>query len=425
MTLLRGILTASILLITTSAAAYTIRFDPPHPSSHDAVRVLTYTICPASVRADVQRTGQSFVIDFPSMGVGCIATPTPVLTPVNLGVLEGGTYEVTTRIMGSETARKTLEVRGVDPFAVYPAGASTTGGGEVLIGTPGLFSGEQTPKVFFGTTEATRLIYRGPFLGAEPPPHSAGIVDVTVMVGEQRNVARHAFKYYEPSAAPEPFVFERLLFPVHHSGPGANGSEWRTDTFISSAIFGHGRPLVFHTPPCSTCPTMITTPVQVDLERRNEGLILYLARGARENLAVTSRARDLSRQLLTAGTEIPVVGDEQFREFILMPNIPAEPAHRYMLRLWAHRNPSRGGLLPVMVSSGNASEGTNELLWPTADPDLLFRAVDLTPLVAKFPAGERLTVRVGNLEDSIWALLSITNNETQHVTVIAPHAYDR
>ena len=429
MTGFRGFFATSLVLISTSAAAYTIRFDPPNPSSHDAVRVWTYTICPASFRANVQRTGQSISIDFPSMGVGCIATPTPVLTPVNLGVLEGGTYEVTARIMGSETARKTLEVRGVDPFAVYPAGAPTTGGGEVLIGTPGLFSelrsGEQTVRVFFGTTEATRLIYRGPFLGAEPPPHSAGIVDVTVIVGEERNVARHAFKYFEPSAVPEPFVFERLLFPVHHSGPGANGSDWRTDTFISSAIFGHGRPLVFHKPPCRKCPATITTAVQIDLERQNEGLILHLARGGRENVAVSSRARDLSRQLLSAGTEIPVVGTEQFREFILIPNIPAEPAHRYMLRLWTLRNPDRNALIPIVITSQNASESVSELPWTTSDPDLLFRAIDLTPLIAKFPAGERLTLRVGDIQESVWALLSITNNDTQHVTAIAPHAFDR
>jgi hypothetical protein len=425
MTGFRVFLAISLLIITTSAAAFTIRFDPPNPSSHDAVRVWTYTICPASFRANVQRTGQSFIIDFPARDVGCIATPTPVLTSVNLGVLEGGTYEVSARIMGEEIGRRSLEVRGVDPFALYPAGVPTSGGGEVQIGTLWQFSsGQESVRVFFGTSEA-RVFHSGPVLAAEPPPHSAGLVDVTVMAGEERIVARQAFKYYEPSTVPEPFVFERLLLPVHHSGPGANGSEWRTDTFIGSTFYHLGRPLIFHAPPCSTCSTRITAPVHLDLERQNEGLILYLARGGRENLAVSSRARDVSRQLLTAGTEIPVVGTEQFREFILIPNIPAEPAHRYMLRLWALRNPGRSGLFPIVVSSTNASEGTNELLWTTADPDLLFRAIDLTPLIAKFPVGERLTLRVGDMQESIWALLSITNNDTQHVTVIAPHAFDR
>ena len=53
MTGFRGFLATSLVLISTSAAAYTIRFDPPNPSSHDAVRVWTYTICPASFRAEI------------------------------------------------------------------------------------------------------------------------------------------------------------------------------------------------------------------------------------------------------------------------------------------------------------------------------------------------------------------------------------
>lgn len=96
-----------------------------------------------------------------------------------------------------------------------------------------------------------------------------------------------------------------------------------------------------------------------------------------------------------------------------------------MLRLWAQRNPLRSVLIPIVITSANASESTNELPGTTSDPDLLFRAIDLTPLIAKFPAGERLTIHVGDMQEPIWALLSITNNDTQHVTVIVPHAYDR
>jgi|SRR5688572_4165124 len=395
-----------------------IRFDPPNPSSHDAVTVWGYSICPASARGIVTRHGRSIVIDFPSLGGGCIATPSPFRVPVNLGVLEAGTYDVTVRLMGTETDRDTLEVRGVDPLPVYPAGAPTSGRGRVYIGKDYAFSGRDVRAVVFGSVEGRVLGPAGEWLVVEAPPQAPGIVDVTVVSRDERLVIPHSFKYYE-GTEPDPFVYEPLLVPVHYNGPGANGSEWRSETWIGAAFFS-SRPILFHVPPCSTCSEEVRELVKIDSARRDEGLILYVARGALADLAVSTRARDMSRRLSNSGTEIPVVGMEQFRRLVVLPNIAREREHRYMLRIWAERAPDDRPDVGITWSTGRLTNGTTVTLDRTADPRFFFRSIDVTSQIHSAPAGEPLTLYVGG--GPVWALLTITNNETQHVTAVAPPA---
>jgi hypothetical protein len=54
-----------------------------------------------------------------------------------------------------------------------------------------------------------------------------------------------------------------------------------------------------------------------------------------------------------------------------------------------------------------------------------FGSMDLSSALKQLRQGERATVRItpggADPDTRIWAMISITNNETQHVTIISPH----
>src|SRR5205823_3285303 len=131
--------------------------------------------------------------------------------------------------------------------------------------------------------------------------------------------SKAALIYYDASAA-DPAVFEPILFPLSFEGPGAFGSQWTTESFL----YANGAGAFFRdTLPCSGCSTSFTIGTKQLINDGNPwGHVLYAMRGTAGSLVMASRIRDTSRQSQTAGTEVPVVRESDFRAQLRFLNTP-------------------------------------------------------------------------------------------------------
>lgn len=398
-----------------------LRFEPAHPSSRDAVKVFALTACPAGTRGVVKRSGSAIEVDFPSVYEGCIATPLLYPAPVELGVLEPGSYEVTAKLMGSITGRARLEVRGVGAHIVYPPASPVGGGGRIFIGESYEFFGPyEVRQVRFGSVGA-RILQGYDRLVVEAPPHPPAIVDVTIVTRSGNVVIPHSFKYFE-GERPDPFGYEPLLVPVFYSGPGAAGSHWRTEVWLGT-VTSFSRPIVFHPPPCAACPGEVRGVLKVEGPSRPDGLVLHLARGGRPDLVSSIRAQDMSRTHSNAGTELPLVGTEQFRERVRLINVPRGVENRYSLRVWSRSEGQRSSTARLAISAQSSAPVTYlELkLSEGLNRGFSFGVVDLSAQIRSTPQGDPLTVSVSaEGAEVLWAMLTITNEATGQVTILTP-----
>lgn len=386
----------AVLLLFAASARAQIVFDHPYPDSHTPVRATVVSTQCAPDRPTVTISGTSIDINIGQIPrFGCIPQLQPKEIVATLGVLPPGNYAVHTSGAGIAAMSATLFVRGVDPFRVTPPGAPATGGGEVGIVSDADWPIVKPYEVAFDGVPAKVVSATFDVLTVEPPPHAPGVVDVTVSSNGRTETSRAAFVYYEEGVAPNPIAFERVLFPVAFEGSGAYGSRWTT------ASAAYGRFAVFAFQPCAVCATKLVGAMSFDHPTRPDGLSLFVGRGAHEDLTFSSRIRDLSRQAESAGTAVPVVREEDFRRFVVFSNIPTGPNLRATLRLWA----------------------TDESAFPRTtrlSPDgLPFLTLDVTDRVAALPPGTPLYF-VAEKGGRIWAMLTVTNNVTQQVTVMTP-----
>jgi hypothetical protein len=104
--------------------------------------------------------------------------------------------------------------------------------------------------------------------------------------------------------------------------------------------------------------------------------------------------------------------------------VPTDPKYRVALRLFRTDGaPAVSFNIYSMTDDTRLAGGQLLLTAPTSNP--MFTSLAIGDLVQRFPqlAGKGpLRIEVGQPSSRAgWALVSVTNNETQHVTVIAPH----
>lgn len=241
---------------------------------------------------------------------------------------------------------------------------------------------------------------------------------------------------------------ERILLPVaSHAFQGAYGSFWVTRFTIVNDL---DRSLVqgedagpfgdCFFPPCEPLPPIpANTAFDPVLPRPNldwkPGLLIYVARDIADRLYFSLRVQDTSRQSLTWGTEIPVVRERDFRTGkIILPNVPIDSRFRQSLRVY-DVDESTATCNRVMVRLFNqqsgATLGTRELeltapnggpcgptsFLPYPDAAELHGIAQLLTGSAPDVVGVEITPLT---PFRYWAFISVTNNETQHVTTITP-----
>lgn len=255
-------------------------------------------------------------------------------------------------------------------------------------------------------------------------------------------VGVHALSAFpdEPS-----FQWERILIPLYVQSPvdGALGSRWTTE--LSVVVRGEGWPLIggYYFSPCRVNPCL-PPPVPPGLtfypslgETKMQGAYLLVEAPYVQDVHANLRARDLSRQATDWGAEVPTVREAQApRGAFELLDIPANQGYGVMLRLYHFGVGNIPSTLSVVV----------RLFQARPEQHVANGEVPLDLLIAEFPIAVeggsnstpgyaeipnltvpapydtgRYRVEVSGPDGSrIWGFATITNNETQHVTVISP-----
>jgi hypothetical protein len=409
-----------------------IRFDPPDPTPRTAVTAHIHVpnVGCGATGANVTRVGSNISVSLELALIECVA-PAPADVTVDLGILPAGVYDVLVSpgMLLSLIAEQELVVReATPPFDVRP---NTPGSAVRLIandiGTPA--------AVRFGATTA-EVISVGPNgILVKEPLLAPGTYDVTI---ERAGVPVTAIAaYHVPKPAPfrvnEAF-YERVLLPVFWSGPGAFGARWETNATLYNGneyVLTPAHTTVVHIHcPVTTCDSRVPGNADATVTADGStvaGVVEELPRQATAKIDFGLTIRDRSRDDRDLGAEVPVVRESDlFARTFNLPNVPTDPRYRLTLRLYDLDGSAVFALR--IYTNGAPTPAVNQGIALNADAALRnggFAVID--DLLAKFPqlAGfGPLRVEIDPLARdgarSAWGFITVTNNDTQHVTVISP-----
>ena len=244
----------------------------------------------------------------------------------------------------------------------------------------------------------------------------------------------------EPSL--NPGDYERVLIPIVPTPglPGAFESVWASGFWIRNT--GDQAAWVTEGPPtcgigfCQDHHVLFpgTTWRWENAARAVDqpGYLVHVQRG--RDFSFNLRVRDLSRADRSWGTEIPVVLEsELLRGDTELINIPNEDGFRVLLRVYdPSALPGRSVRVRVYDVRGDLLLGErwlalDDVRLPLPVPDFPFHPgyAQLYLSDASFPsiAGHpllRIEIRPEPQDLAYWAFVTVTHNETQHVTTITP-----
>lgn len=416
-----------------------LRFDPPAPTERTAVTVrgaiVNHLGC--STRAIATRNGRSISIVPEPEQCPITSPPSPTLVTfeIDLGVLPAGVYDVIVgygnlRILLAETK---LVVRESAPaFRV-----SATRQGQLAA-----ITGMQLPECPENARcAAPAVLVNGQTIQLLTTPHgiyfptgtlAAGTYDVTLIAGGVTRTVVAALDVWNPDAPPDATVFEPILLPTLFSGNGAQGARWITEANAHGLAQHHGPfALPLPQPPpadSSPVPPFATWTVPPATQVYPNGYVLHVARAASEQASFSLLVRDLSRDAQAFGTSIPVVREHELfdRPFSLM-NVPVDARYRTTLRVYGVV-PAEHTTVHLRIYPLSSNRALVDDLIDLPQPRSIDEpaVVAIADLRAMYPAvANEGAVRVeispsATSGPRLWALATVTNNTTQHVTVVAP-----
>jgi hypothetical protein len=308
--------------------------------------------------------------------------------------------------------------------SIAPA-AGTTAGGEVVT-IKGEF-GNWPPSVLFGTVHAPSAErIDATTIRAVTPPHLPGTVRVFVFDYDMYLDTGLDFTF----EGPVPEAYERVLLPIYTLPVfGAHGSEFRSELRVMNAGEGYREieglrmvcPILCPVVTFALAPGEEMGPDLLDPTGR-PGAFIYRRRDQRNDTVLQLRAYDVSRAATNFGTQIPVVGGDELRkEPIHLLGVPTDSRFRNTLRIYAtHAKDFR-----VVVSNDEHLSIRDVTLQPGLDLfDPAFGVLtdfpsDVGPVqVWIFPNVS--LVGPPTPDPDFWAFITVTNNDTQHITVISP-----
>ena len=257
------------------------------------------------------------------------------------------------------------------------------------------------------------------------PPHAPGAVDVVINVaGRAKITIPNGFRYDDPTADD----VERVMIPINVNAHGAFGSAWLTD------ITMHNATDATVLPQAPTCNPLILAPcLQFRIEPHQtvhptlynvsgtQGAIIRLPRAVADRIDIQARVVDLSRAAQTWGTDLPVVRETDFRRVVRLHAVPTDARFRATLRIYGYLD-AVTAQLRILDEATHAVIGSQKIALAASQDSTSYPPyAQISSLRDTFPqiaAYETVGVEVES--ELIWAFVSVTNNETQHVTVIAP-----
>jgi hypothetical protein len=329
---------------------------------------------------------------------------------------------------------------------------STAGGDLITIETSGIQYGCTIPHcphlgVFIDTLRIDVPDTSGnPTVHIISPPHDAGPVTITVAGPLQPPVVAGTFTYVAPKQSPLT-NYERVLIPVTIDPRipvnGAAGSRWTTELVARNVAPYYGNAL-FGNPDCKLlAPAAEACLLDIGLQSKTAvnlsdpvhsqfpfGLILWLQKGITDTTTFSLRLRDISRAAVDAGTDIHVVRESDLVSVAQLLNVPIDHTSRAALRVYDLGGPPFPASIGIYVYRPNesvpiASRGVN-FAYPSGGSAPAYSGFfTIDDLAREFPqlAERTYVIEVETSrapEKTMWAMVSITNNETQHVTMITP-----
>jgi hypothetical protein len=254
-----------------------------------------------------------------------------------------------------------------------------------------------------------------------------------------------------PAARAQTIDYEKLLLPtvVNQPQPGAFGSLWVTKLTITNTsnqpvdaypYFEQGGIVCDLCGPAALSPNTTIAPLVNPDRPGYRGTFFLVDRRFVDQVSITLRAQDLSRESQTWGTAIPVVRENEFTNATRsMNDVPMDSRFRQTLRIYSLDSsqssivrvtvygvtidPAHPALKPdTLLGSRDFALKDNVGLLPSNTVTLPgFLEISSIDLIASTTGYDQVRIDVKPLDASrIWAFLTVTNNETQHVTVIRP-----
>ncbi|HYM60634.1 MAG TPA: hypothetical protein VEZ11_07060 [Thermoanaerobaculia bacterium] len=231
--------------------------------------------------------------------------------------------------------------------------------------------------------------------------------------------------------------FERVLLPISGGAiPGAYGSLWEihlvvrndnsTPTRVTQHPFGCAIPCPLDLVDPNTSLEMTTYPVLYP----HPGSYLWITKPGNAHVTFNLRIQDLSRQALTWGTEIPVLHDSSAHTGVIeLLSVPLDSRFRQTLRVYDFDDAfGRRVRLRIYPSTSNEAAVDVELKLTTPSGGDFANVpgyAQVGSFVDAFPqlaALDNVRVELTPIDAGLrfWAFVTVTNNETQHVTTITP-----
>ncbi|HEX2833173.1 MAG TPA: hypothetical protein VHW00_09170 [Thermoanaerobaculia bacterium] len=233
---------------------------------------------------------------------------------------------------------------------------------------------------------------------------------------------------------------ELVLLPLYlqDAVAGANGSRWTTELVMHN---GNGENVFFgpcNVPSETPCPPLVfvmtpgetlRNPVVGFTSAGRYGRLLHVPHDLAANIAFNLRVFDAA-STRDAGTEIPVARSGDFvASRLQLLNVPTAPAGRVLLRLYDPDDRGAAARVAIRVYSlaGALLQSDEASFSPSgygAHEGLRFAPSFIeAPLEIPAAAGNQpVRVEIEPLTDRlrIWGFVTVTNDVTQHVTVISP-----
>ncbi|HEX9163234.1 MAG TPA: IPT/TIG domain-containing protein [Thermoanaerobaculia bacterium] len=311
---------------------------------------------------------------------------------------------------------------------VSPASAPVTGGTQVTINGSG-FTPDMTVTFggLGGVSAESRFVDSNTII-AVAPSHLPGPSTVTVF---DRFFFRFAEAPFLFVGAPED-AFEPMMLPIYTSALGRFGAvfssfltAFNTSSDQTIRMYGTGGFCDnFFFGPVDLLNTSHDIPPAHDdngcgFQTGNPGVILWVQKELASSFVANLRVADLSRSFANFGTEIPVVRKADFRNgAIALAGIPLTPQFRLTLRIYSLEQEST----TVTVRWIQGGSETVDLRPAAGIFHPAYAQVSQFPGFVASPVPERADLLIEPSDPSrrIWAFVSVTNNETQDITVIAP-----
>ena len=432
------VLSLLFLVALPLAADFPPEVHPAEPTSATPVTLIVYHFasCPPDPVVVIEGT----IITVKLAQGPCLSPPFLITEEIPLGLLAPGDYEVIVEESGVRTQHLSFTVRDAQAeVIVRPSIGPTTGGTLVYVNADvrhcqGRPTGSCPPPVitFDGVAATNVEVINAVEFRARTPAHASGAAEVRISSGEFTRVSRAGFRYYDRSEAPLESMFERVLIPVAFSGPGAHGSQWTTElSVLNRSPYAVS---LFH-PLATGDPIAAGHPLRIPLSGSAGGRLLFVPRESIGTMAFNLLVRDTSRQSEDWGTEVPVVREADFStDAVELLNVPVDPRFRLTLRVYGVDSAPGDALITVYsMETGNAysvpksfplvSAAPCAPAIPCASDDPAFALIDVLSEMPGLPASGRIGIRIQATyaAQPIWAFVTVTNNTTQHVTVISPH----